>query len=77
MQGKLFPLQVGMRKGKLCGGNAPVYIYDTSGPYSDKNIEIDLDKGLPKLRAEWAKDRIGNCITQMHYAKQGIITPEM
>ncbi len=77
MPGKIYPLQVGMRKIKLCGGNAPVFIYDTSGPYSDPTIEIDLEKGLPKLRAEWTKERKGDCITQMHYAKQGIITPEM
>ena len=79
INGTLFPdVKVGMRRIKLCGaGNAPVYVYDTSGPYSDPNVKINLEKGLPKLRAEWVKDRKGACITQMHYAKQGIITPEM
>jgi len=33
--------------------NAPVTIYDTSGPYSDPNVEIDVRRGLPALRADW------------------------
>ncbi len=77
ISGKMHPIKVGMRKVNLCGGNDPVYMYDTSGPYSDNNVEIDLQKGLPKLRKSWCEERKGACITQMHYAKQGIITPEM
>ena len=37
--------------------NPHVYIYDTSGPFSDPDIEIDLKKGLPRLREEWILNR--------------------
>lgn len=95
--------------------NAPVTIYDTSGPYTDPLIEIDIKKGLPRLREQWIKShddviqldhissdygskraldqsldalrfvpiskpyraKIGANVSQMHYAKKGIITPEM
>ena len=33
--------------------NQPIYIYDTSGPYSDPKSIIDLKKGLPRLREKW------------------------
>lgn len=39
--------------------NGHVLIYDTSGPYSDKNADIDLKKGLPRLREAWIKERGG------------------
>ncbi len=91
-----------------------VTVYDTSGPYTDPNIQIDLKKGLPRLRQEWIvqrgdveqteigseygkqrmndksldalrfehiqkpyKAKVGKNVSQLHYAKQGIITPEM
>ena len=95
--------------------NPPVMVYDTSGVYTDPNIEIDLNKGLPLVRQSWIEERndtdvletlssefgqarlkdirtadirfahiqnprrakAGKNVTQMHYAKQGIITPEM
>lgn len=95
--------------------NPPVTVYDTSGPYTDPNIDIDVKKGLPKLREQWILDRNdveemegisseygqerlndtsldelrfeylakpkkakeGVNVTQLHYAKKGIITPEM
>lgn len=95
--------------------NAPVTVYDTSGPYTDETIEIDVRKGLPKLRQQWILERgdveqltsisseyglnrlndtsldylrfnhttqplkakAGQNVTQLHYAKKGIITPEM
>ncbi|PJJ53110.1 phosphomethylpyrimidine synthase ThiC [Hymenobacter chitinivorans] len=95
--------------------NLPVTVYDTSGPYTDPNVAIDLKKGLPRLREEWILGRgnveqlpgtsseygqqraadtsldalrfehirrpyrakPGQNVSQMHYAKQGIITPEM
>jgi len=52
-------------------------VYDTSGP-----LNIDPRKGLPKLRTPWiaareAADGQGARCTQMHYAKRGIVTPEM
>ena len=127
MQGQLHPyLKVGMRKvnltptvvvengKKVMTENAPVYIYDTSGAYSDPEQTVDLKKGLPRLREPWIQERdverlteisseygkmrladksldslrfdhitlpyrakAGKQITQMYYAKQGIVTPEM
>lgn len=127
VEGKLFPIKVAMRKVsqyptvKIENGkrielpNEDIIIYDTSGPYTDKNIEIDINKGLPRLRESWIVDRNnteildditseygkmrredksldsirfphthkprrakeGNRVTQMHYARKGIITPEM
>ena len=83
--------------------NAPLRVYDTSGPYTDPEAEIDLHQGLPQLRRDWIESRgpyaesfprraslphlalvrprkvwrgVGN-VTQMHYAKKGIVTPEM
>ncbi len=97
------------------GGNPPVTIYDTSGPYTDPGAEIDLTRGLDGLRSGWILERDdteslagasaiytrernssddlsalrfpsrpaprrardGQCVTQMHYARRGIVTPEM
>ena len=42
---------------KVMTPNAPVYVYDTSGPFSDPNIEIDLKKGLPRMREKWITSR--------------------
>lgn len=52
--------------------NPSVYIYDTSGPYGDKSIDIDLEKGLPLLREAWIKDRAtkDQNVGQMYYAKK-------
>ena len=93
LQGSIYPdVRVGMRLVKqmptvtVNGGervetpNPSVYIYDTSGPYSDENVSIDLDKGLPRMRESWIKARAekdADNIGQMYYAKKGIITPEM
>ena len=94
--------------------NQPIRVYDTSGPYTDPEIEIDLNKGLPAFRQAWIEARNDTIqlenfssdftrqrltdaldikpfqnkpkprvaaenknVTQMHYARQGIITPEM
>lgn len=89
LSGKLYPeIKVGMRKVSLTPTitvedgerrvepNDPVYVYDTSGPYSDPNVEIDLEKGLPKLRQSWIDGRKEG-ETQMYFAKQGVITQEM
>ncbi len=95
--------------------NMPITVYDTSGAYTDPDVEIDLMKGLAPLRENWISERNdteqlegptsdfgqerlndekldhlrfdhirkplrakpGKNVTQMHYAKQGIITPEM
>ena len=66
MPGTIYPkLHVGMRKveqvpsttfadeEKVITPNPDIYIYDTSGPFSDPDIEIDLKKGLPRLREPW------------------------
>ncbi len=95
--------------------NAPVRVYDTSGPYTDPSVKVDITQGLPLLRSPWILNRndveylpestshyrkqrendidlapirfpglrkplrakAGCNVTQMHYAKKGIITPEM
>ena len=95
--------------------NAPVNVYDTSGPYTDPDTTIDVRKGLERKRTTWIVDRNdtkelntftsmytnrdlndprlaplqfanppkprraneGKNVSQMHYARQGIITPEM
>ncbi|MEJ8606404.1 phosphomethylpyrimidine synthase ThiC [Riemerella anatipestifer] len=95
--------------------NEPVLVYDTSGAYTDPNIDIDVHKGLQPIRQKWITERNdvqqlrglsseygreresnetldhlrfnpirkplkakeGRNVTQMHYAKKGIITPEM
>jgi phosphomethylpyrimidine synthase len=86
----------------------PVRVYDTSGPYTDPDVTIDLHRGLPELRKPWILEREDydvsepsyrpipghsdpdtplpagrkvlrgrGTVTQMHYARKGIITPEM
>ncbi|RTE64340.1 phosphomethylpyrimidine synthase ThiC [Amphritea opalescens] len=95
--------------------NDPLYVYDTSGPYSDPEASIDVRKGLAPLRAGWIEERNnteqldglsseygrareqdlrldslrfeltrkplkakpGENVSQLHYARKGIITPEM
>ena len=66
LKGELFPdIRVGMRVVKQTPTvtvdgdkrterpNPPVYIYDTSGPYSDPDVATDVRKGLPRLREAW------------------------
>ena len=95
--------------------NSPVYVYDTSGPFTDPRVDIDLRQGLPAARNAWIEERgdsvvldgltseygrqrledpalahfrfqhiakprrakNGANVSQMHYAKRGVITPEM
>ncbi len=95
--------------------NDPITVYDTSGPYTDPTVELNVKEGVPRIREEWILDRgdvyeldeisseygreqlynsdldhlrfehlkkplcakDGNNVSQMHYAKKGIITPEM
>ena len=95
--------------------NPPIFVYDTSGSYTDPNAEIDIRTGLPALRGDWIAERDdtelldgptsdygkqrledeklralrfdlhrtprrakpGQNVSQMHYARKGIITPEM
>ncbi|HEU5471723.1 MAG TPA: phosphomethylpyrimidine synthase ThiC [Actinophytocola sp.] len=53
--------------------------YDTSGPYTDPDAAIDVHSGLPKLRSDWIADRepVAGAVTQLAYAKAGIVTEEM
>ncbi|MFN0061638.1 MAG: phosphomethylpyrimidine synthase ThiC [Myxococcaceae bacterium] len=56
--GKLFAfLKVPAREVRLKPPNAPVVVYDTSGPYSDPSVTIDLKRGLPGLRTPWLDAR--------------------
>ncbi len=68
-------LRVPKRRIHLTGEEPPLDVYDTTGPQG-----CDVRNGVPKLRAEWiaarAKTSDGN-VSQMHYARQGVITPEM
>jgi phosphomethylpyrimidine synthase len=92
--------------------NPPMRLYDTSGPYTDPQVSLDVRQGLPALRRSWILERgdveeyhgsaaptsngrgngrkalpglerrplrakAGRNVTQMHYARQGIVTPEM
>src|SRR6266849_11153774 len=66
-------IKVPMREISLAGGETPLRVYDTSGPQ-----EHDVNAGLPKLRAPWIGcRRTDTCVTQLHYARRGDITPEM
>ncbi len=108
-------LQTATRTEKGEMQNPPIPVYDTSGPYSDPDVHIDLKAGLPAVRAKWIEERgdtevlsglsseyglarandpatahlrfaqltnprrakAGANVSQMHYARKGIITPEM
>ncbi len=123
VKGEKHDIQVAMREislspTKINGKsveNKPITVYDTSGPYTDPNVQIDVRKGLPRLREQWIMERgdierlfefsseygtqrmndtsldqlrfehikmplrakEGRNVTQLHYAKMGIVTPEM
>ncbi|MDA1184882.1 MAG: phosphomethylpyrimidine synthase ThiC [Acidobacteria bacterium] len=72
--GVAIDVQVPMREVTLAGGEAPVRLYDTSGP-----LGHDVREGLPKLRQSWidARRETGTVGTQLSYARRGEITPEM
>ncbi|MCL2626892.1 MAG: phosphomethylpyrimidine synthase ThiC [Cystobacterineae bacterium] len=71
--------------------NPPVFVYDSSGPYGEASATLDICRGLPALRAAWIAERgdtapssgrgrrakSGSNVTQMHYARRGVVTPEM
>ena len=97
LNGVIHPdLRVPMREIALtpdAKGNVPepVTVYDTSGAYTDPNVQVKVEEGLPKLRRDWIMKRgdvetsptgalqakPGKNVTQLHYARAGIITPEM
>jgi len=105
-----------MREITQTGGNPAIVVYDTSGPYTDADVRIDIRKGLAALREPWisargdsvvldgpssayGRERLSDpklaelrfdlkrkprrahsgqrCVTQMHYARRGVITAEM
>jgi len=109
-------LRVPMREITQTGGNPAIVVYDTSGPYTDADVRIDIRKGLAALREPWisargdsvvldgpssayGRERLSDpklaelrfdlkrkprrahsgqrCVTQMHYARRGVITAEM
>ena len=67
--GKIHDINVAMRRVNLTptvsvnngersvSENAPVYIYDTSGVYTDPNVKIDINAGIPRLRNSWIQKR--------------------
>jgi phosphomethylpyrimidine synthase len=71
-------LRIPRRRVDLSDGTH-IDLYDTSGPYTDPDADIDVHRGLEPLRAPWiaAREPIGGAVTQPAYAKAGIITPEM
>ncbi|MFB7720227.1 phosphomethylpyrimidine synthase ThiC [Nocardia sp. NPDC056100] len=69
-------LRIPVRRINLTNGEK-FDVYDTSGPYTDDNAVIDLEAGLPKLRDSWTKPDVPGPRTQLAWARQGIITPEM
>jgi len=88
IQGSRPDIQVPMREISLADTkslqknekNAPVLVYDTSGPYTDPGFKPDLQAGLPHLRKQWIAERRARGdknFSQMHYARKGEITPEM
>src|SRR5262245_31668528 len=60
-------------------GEPPFRVYDSSGPYTDADAAIDVERGLPKLRAPWIAERkvAGKPVTQIELARAGIVTDEM
>jgi phosphomethylpyrimidine synthase len=73
-------IRVPFREIELSGGRGTHRVYDTSGAYTDPDTVIDLQKGLPSLRQAWIAERKARGdrkFSQMHYARQGLITPEM
>jgi phosphomethylpyrimidine synthase len=60
-------------------GEPGITVYDSSGPYTDPSVRIDIAAGLPRLREPWiaARRPLGGAVTQLAYARAGVITPEM
>jgi len=60
--------------------NPALLVYDTSGPYTDPAYKIDFERGLPPMRKPWIEARrklsTGN-MSQMYFARRGIVTEEM
>src|SRR5262245_53082237 len=50
-------LRVPMREITLGGGESPLRLYDTSGPYTDPGVDVDVKQGIPPLRLPWILGR--------------------
>ncbi|HSV43240.1 MAG TPA: phosphomethylpyrimidine synthase ThiC, partial [Candidatus Bathyarchaeia archaeon] len=76
--GKLFPeIRVPVKRVTLSSPNQhQIELYDTTGPYSDPDIAVDIIKGITPLRQHWQRPA-GDNVTQLHRARAGEITPEM
>ena len=93
VEGEINKVKVGMRKIKLLDTvtldengekvfkkNNPVVVYDTSGPYSDPKIPININEGLPRLREEWysrRKDLIQLDGLTSRYGRERLKNPEL
>ncbi len=71
-------LKVPFRRVDLTNGEH-VELYDTSGPYTDSSVTIDVHSGLEPIRASWVAERepVGGAVSQLAYAKAGVVTKEM
>src|SRR3982074_193900 len=71
-------LRVPLRRVDLTNGEH-VDLYDTSGPYTDPEATIDVHNGLSEVRADWiaAREPHNGAVTQLAYARAGIVTKEM
>ncbi|AGT91281.1 phosphomethylpyrimidine synthase ThiC [Rhodococcus sp. WS1] len=67
-------LRIPLRRVTLTNGEH-LDLYDTSGPYTDTDADIDLDAGLPTTRDTWERPESNR--TQLECARDGVITPEM
>ncbi|MFI3320782.1 MAG: phosphomethylpyrimidine synthase ThiC [Rikenellaceae bacterium] len=78
IKGEIYPdVEVGMREMDLQTGEK-ILLYDTTGAYSEEGYQLDAERGVTKVRDKWAlKPEDGKFHTQLWYARQGIITPEM
>jgi phosphomethylpyrimidine synthase len=75
IKGKIHDVSVGMKEIQLQNGQKFI-TYDTLGPYGDADFKHDIKQGLPKVKCEWRKKN-KEFHTQLWYAKNGIITPQM
>ncbi|GAA3893465.1 phosphomethylpyrimidine synthase ThiC [Saccharothrix violaceirubra] len=71
-------VRVPFRRVDLTNGEH-VDLYDTSGPYTDSAVTIDVHSGLPRSRADWiaAREPVNGASTQLAWARAGVVTPEM
>ncbi|WP_086822229.1 phosphomethylpyrimidine synthase ThiC [Allokutzneria sp. NRRL B-24872] len=69
-------LRIPRRRVELTNGEH-LDLYDTSGPYTDSEASIDVHSGLPRLREDWGREPVNGAVSQLAYAKAGIVTREM